>query len=146
MDTIKTWLRTRPEKLYLCPKHANWIRKWLFRIVHDGRFEAFMIACVVLNAIAMMSEHWGASETFLTVTNTVVVVFTAIFVLEAVLKLLGPPFDLVPMLSIARSPLVLPRRLPRYCFRSPNQQAWATWSTFQIAGISWTSSSLSCPL
>ena len=89
LDTVKTWLNTRPERLYLISPDASAARQWLFRLVHHPHFEAAIIACVAVNTIVMMCDHWGAPDVYWTVSDALNYAFAAIFALEAVLKIIG---------------------------------------------------------
>jgi hypothetical protein len=89
VDTVKTWLSTRPEKLFRIPRNAHPFRKWLFVIVHHRNVEIFILGCVVANTLLMMMDYWRAPEAYWTVTDILNHVFSAIYICEAALKIIG---------------------------------------------------------
>jgi len=57
--------------------------------VGSNKFDIFIMACIVLNMCQMALNYEGASPGFLLVLDYVNVVFTTIFLAEAVLKLIA---------------------------------------------------------
>lgn len=67
----------------------NKIRKMLHRFVTKNRFDIFIMGCIVLNMIQMACTFEGSTTEYNWVLELINYVFTAIFGLEATLKLIG---------------------------------------------------------
>lgn len=89
VDTINTWLSTRPERLYRCPESAGRAQRALFRLVHHPGFAWASVAAVAANTLVMMCDHWGASELYWHVSDGLNYAFALLFAVEAVLKIAG---------------------------------------------------------
>lgn len=89
VDTINSWLSTRPERLYRCPESAGRVQRALFRLVHHPAFAWGSVAAVAANTVVMMCSHWGASDLFWQVSDGLNYAFALLFALEAALKIAG---------------------------------------------------------
>ncbi len=80
-----------PKLIAVPPK--NVFRRFCFRIVKDNqKFEIFILVIIALNTVTLMIPYDGASEMFTLILSDLNAVFVGIFVLEAVIKLLGYGF------------------------------------------------------
>jgi len=67
---------------------ANW-RKKVHRLVTRQAFDIVIMACIILNMIQMALFYEGATDGYLGFLELVNYVFTAVFTLEAILKLIA---------------------------------------------------------
>jgi len=74
-------IRTAPEK-------DSW-RRFAHSIVTNFYFEAFVALIIILNMLTMAMYYENASETYLQVLEIINYVFTGIFTIEVILKLIG---------------------------------------------------------
>jgi hypothetical protein len=89
----KSWIRTtehilftKPRKRLKCPNSKF---QFFFNLVTDLKFESFVMACIVVNVVYLATPSFDSPpwmENFLEGANYVL---TAIFTLEAVLKIVG---------------------------------------------------------
>jgi hypothetical protein len=87
MEMHRTLWRMSPNRALLEPK-----QKWrvpLYRLVTHKVFEIFIMACIIINVIIMMIDHYQASDDVLAFIWWSNVVFTSIFAAEALLKITG---------------------------------------------------------
>jgi len=76
------------------PRPKGFFPRFCWTVVKHNSFEPLILSCIVLNVCFMATEHYGQTggwEGMLYIAN---VVFTAIFMLEAVLKLVGHGYRL----------------------------------------------------
>ena len=85
-------LRARPD-FDLLTRPKNKIRQILFRLITSKGFETTIMGCIILNIISMGFFHEGISTNNQNLLTTVNLVFTMIFLLEAVLKLTATDFQ-----------------------------------------------------
>lgn len=81
---VKFCLDANPVKTYL-PTYS--VQKWVYNLVTWSLFESFIVLVICCNAVAMLMQYEGMPQSYedgLAVAN---IVFTAIFTVEAVLKL-----------------------------------------------------------
>lgn len=64
----------------------------LYRIVMSRKFEFFILAVILLNVVALMMEYEGMSMEYKDALEMANVVFTIIFVVEAVVKIMALTF------------------------------------------------------
>lgn len=64
-------------------------RETIFNIVQSSLFEYFIMAIIALNVLLMSMWYDGASDSYLFTLDVINYVFTAIFLIEAILKLIG---------------------------------------------------------
>ncbi|XP_041126480.1 sodium channel protein 60E-like [Polyodon spathula] len=84
---LKRVSKVRPTKMIPCPK--NVVLLFFYKVVHHKYFEPLTILLIVLNMFLMTSEHYGQSDSFIQAQDVVSLVFTTLFTVEAVIKLLG---------------------------------------------------------
>ena len=70
-------------------KEAYKIRLWCYNFVHNKKFDQFVMLIIVLNTLMMAIKWPGMSCAVTYVCDKVNMVFTVIFILEAIVKLLG---------------------------------------------------------
>jgi hypothetical protein len=68
---------------------AGSFRLFCFRIAESSKFEIFIMACIILNAIALGLKWYGQDHETVLALDIVNLCFTAIFILEAVIKILA---------------------------------------------------------
>eukprot|EP00818_Percolomonas_sp_WS_P004657 CAMPEP_0117436504 /NCGR_PEP_ID=MMETSP0759-20121206/1040_1 /TAXON_ID=63605 /ORGANISM="Percolomonas cosmopolitus, Strain WS" /LENGTH=1762 /DNA_ID=CAMNT_0005228103 /DNA_START=105 /DNA_END=5393 /DNA_ORIENTATION=- len=85
--TQRLFLKLKLTKKMMAPK--NFLRKPLYSLVTSTKFEYFISAIIVINIIFMAIEHDHMSPTLSAVLSYANIVFTFIFTVEAVLKLIG---------------------------------------------------------
>jgi hypothetical protein len=67
----------------------NPVRKAMYHLAGSIYFESFIMICIVLNMVQMAIIYEGASDTYVATLEVVNLVFTGIFVMEAVVKITG---------------------------------------------------------
>jgi hypothetical protein len=88
------WLRTRrylqrfPLKMDKKPPKQPW-RLNFYRFVEQTYFEFFIIFCILLNTIFLMTEYHGQPQGYADALSYIEYIFLAIYVVEAALKLIG---------------------------------------------------------
>ncbi|KAG5676938.1 hypothetical protein PVAND_006734 [Polypedilum vanderplanki] len=77
--------------IHCCFNYDSWLsfQNILYQIVKDPLFELFITLCIVLNTTFLALEHHGMSETVRSVLDIGNKVFTLIFTLECILKVLS---------------------------------------------------------
>ncbi|XP_041464488.1 sodium channel protein 1 brain-like isoform X3 [Lytechinus variegatus] len=68
---------------------TNKIQNFFYRLTTSNKFELVIVFVIVLNMITMMIDHYGMSKELTDILAQFNIVFTAIFVCEAILKLIG---------------------------------------------------------
>ena len=93
-ETQETWvnalrgtLREKPRAQMVKPKHP--LRARLFNLASHRFFDAGIIGCIFLNVIVMMCSHHDPSTQFTDVAEALNLVFSVIFLLEAIIKVIG---------------------------------------------------------
>ncbi|XP_065337432.1 sodium channel protein 60E isoform X5 [Cloeon dipterum] len=78
-----------------CLNYHGWLRfqNCLYNIVHDPLFDLLITLCIVLNTLFLALEHHGMSESVKAVLDIGNRVFTSIFTLECILKLMAMSKD-----------------------------------------------------
>ncbi|XP_066883477.1 voltage-dependent L-type calcium channel subunit alpha-1S isoform X2 [Kogia breviceps] len=79
-------LKARPLRCYI-PKNPYQYQVWY--VVTSSYFEYLMFALIMLNTLCLGMQHYNQSQQLDHVSDTLNVVFTAIFTLEMVLKLMA---------------------------------------------------------
>lgn len=69
------------------PKNKK--RKIFHRIVTSNKFDIFIMVFIFLNMIQMMCYFEGASASYVKFLDDINLVFTAVFTVEAILKLIA---------------------------------------------------------
>ncbi|CRK95854.1 CLUMA_CG009301, isoform A [Clunio marinus] len=77
--------------VHCCISYDSWLsfQNVLYKIVKDPLFELFITLCIVLNTTFLALEHHGMSETVRSVLDIGNKVFTLVFTVECILKLLA---------------------------------------------------------
>ncbi|KAF4093538.1 hypothetical protein AMELA_G00003120 [Ameiurus melas] len=79
-------LKARPLRRYI-PKNPYQYKFWY--VVNSTAFEYIMFVLIMLNTICLAVQHYGQSQTFSYVMDILNMVFTAVFTVEMVLKLIA---------------------------------------------------------
>uniref|UniRef100_A0A9J7YP56 Voltage-dependent L-type calcium channel subunit alpha n=1 Tax=Cyprinus carpio carpio TaxID=630221 RepID=A0A9J7YP56_CYPCA len=79
-------LKARPLRRYI-PKNPYQYKFWY--VVNSTGFEYIMFVLILLNTICLAIQHYGQSELFNYVMDILNMVFTAVFTVEMVLKLIA---------------------------------------------------------
>uniref|UniRef100_A0A4W3K8K7 Sodium channel protein n=1 Tax=Callorhinchus milii TaxID=7868 RepID=A0A4W3K8K7_CALMI len=82
-STFKRLSQAKPTKKIPAPKVC------FDNLVSHKGFEPCTIGLITLNVLVMACDHYGQTKTFATVLNWFNIIFTALFTLEAVVKLSG---------------------------------------------------------
>ena len=61
----------------------------IYRFVTHPKFDPFILLCIMINIVLMALVYEGASESYLAALYVLNLVFTTIFIIECILKLLG---------------------------------------------------------
>ena len=77
------------------PPSRHWLRVKCFRVVTSHEFELFILSCIVANSIVMAADHFGQGEDYALALEVCNETFSAVFLVEAVLKLTGLGFEQV---------------------------------------------------
>ncbi|XP_071550553.1 sodium channel protein 1 brain-like isoform X3 [Panulirus ornatus] len=74
-----------------CVNYRVWLRfqNMLHVVVHDAVFDLFIMLCIILNTIFLAIEHHGMSDNLKMVLEIGNRVFTAVFTLECIMKLMA---------------------------------------------------------
>ena len=67
----------------------NKIQGFFYDVAVSTRFELAIVVLIVLNMFAMAVEHYNQSEAFNEALDVVNVIFTSVFTMEAVVKIIG---------------------------------------------------------
>uniref|UniRef100_A0A7S3DJI7 Calcium-channel protein CCH1 n=1 Tax=Palpitomonas bilix TaxID=652834 RepID=A0A7S3DJI7_9EUKA len=87
VDAMKIMLRTKPKKKDRPPKNKG--RKVFYDIVTKNWFDYFIMSVIVCNVATMAMKHFNESTEFVFIIDVLSKIFTSIFILEAILKLIG---------------------------------------------------------
>jgi len=87
VNTLRSSLREKPQAQLERPWHP--LRAKLFDIGSHRLFDMGIIGCIFLNVIVMMCSHHAPSAAFVDVTEALNLVFSIIFLLEAIIKIAG---------------------------------------------------------
>ena len=61
-------------------------------VVKTSHLEAFVLLCIILNVISMAMAYEGASEQYNSILKYLNTVFTGVFILEAIIKIIAYGF------------------------------------------------------
>jgi hypothetical protein len=67
----------------------NKIRKFFHSFVTSNKFDIFIMSFIFLNMIQMMCYYEGAPREFLKILDDINLLFTAVFTMEAIFKLIA---------------------------------------------------------
>jgi hypothetical protein len=63
--------------------------KFFYKVAKSTPFEIFIMACIVLNMLQMSVAYYEASDAYRTILENINIGFTAVFIVEAIIKLIG---------------------------------------------------------
>lgn len=86
-NTLKKAANKKPKKMISRPK-VKW-QAGLFDIIHSSKFETFIMILICFNMLVMMIQHYGQSREVELTMNIINLVFTAIFTLEAIARIVA---------------------------------------------------------
>uniref|UniRef100_A0A8C2SEK3 Voltage-dependent L-type calcium channel subunit alpha n=1 Tax=Capra hircus TaxID=9925 RepID=A0A8C2SEK3_CAPHI len=127
-------LKARPLRRYI-PKNQHQYKVWY--VVNSTYFEYLMFVLILLNTICLAMQHYGQSCLFKIAMNILNMLFTGLFTVEMVLKLIAfkpkgyfsDPWNVFDFLIVIgscspppRSPLPQPRAVPSSLARPPNAE------------------------
>lgn len=72
---------------YLLP--TNKYRRKVYNLINDKYFEVFIMFCIMFNIVTMALTYEGSSAQYDTVLENINYFFTAVFILECILKFIG---------------------------------------------------------
>eukprot|EP00892_Ulva_mutabilis_P003109 jgi/Ulvmu1/1279/UM011_0003.1 len=87
VEMAKMTFRTRPREIP--PQQSLPVRRWARSVSISKRFEIAVLAVVVANVIIMALNTYGQSRSRTTVFERINLVFSLVFIVEAVIKILG---------------------------------------------------------
>ena len=73
----------------LCGLFQNYIQGFFFDVSMSTKFELAIVVLIVANMIAMAVEHYEQSEAYSQALDLMNIIFTTIFTLEAIVKIIG---------------------------------------------------------
>ncbi|XP_022081221.1 voltage-dependent L-type calcium channel subunit alpha-1D-like [Acanthaster planci] len=79
-------LKARPKKKYI-PKNSKQLKVW--KIVTSRPFEYLIFVLIMVNTIVLAMKYYDQSDEYSEVLDRVNIVFTAIFLLECILKIIA---------------------------------------------------------
>ena len=72
-----------------CVSFQNKIQNFFYKLTTSNAFEIMIVVIIVLNMFTMMIDHYNMSSQLIDIQKTINIVFTAIFTLEVIMKLIG---------------------------------------------------------
>lgn len=91
VNTLKKTYYRKPRKQFKRPQ--NKIRAWLFDFILQKKFEVFIMSVILINMVTMMMEHNNQTENFTAALRYLNYIFTGIFIIEAIIRLLALRLD-----------------------------------------------------
>ncbi|XP_028849532.1 voltage-dependent L-type calcium channel subunit alpha-1D [Denticeps clupeoides] len=79
-------LKAQPIKIYI-PKNPSQLKFW--KIINSSQFEYIMFVLILLNTLTLAVQHYEQSDLFNSVMDILNMIFTAVFTVEMVVKLLA---------------------------------------------------------
>lgn len=95
VNTLKKTYYRKPKKQFKRPQ--NKFRAWLFDLILQKKFEVFIMSVILVNMVTMMMEHHNQSESFTDALRYLNYIFTGIFIIEAVIRLIAMRLDYFKM-------------------------------------------------
>mmetsp|Transcript_12151 Transcript_12151/g.42104 ORF Transcript_12151/g.42104 Transcript_12151/m.42104 type:complete len:1551 (-) Transcript_12151:19-4671(-) len=89
VDTCMMSVREKPERKPPPPKKSQKVNRACWELVTKPQFDYFITLCIMLNVVVMAMSHYDASSDFDLASEVMNSVFTWIFVLEMILKVLA---------------------------------------------------------
>ena len=88
--TQKEWISARSNIVKMKPLKTSFYRKKpLYRFVTNKYFEIFILVCIILNIIVLALNWYRRPEEVATITEFSNYLFTIIFTIEVIIKILG---------------------------------------------------------
>jgi hypothetical protein len=91
----KKWMKTQamllkldPKKILKSPPEDSWRYRYFNLVVHPN-FEWFIMGCIIFNTFAMSVKFFGQPYEMTLVIEVLNYIFSAIFIVEMILKLMG---------------------------------------------------------
>lgn len=72
---------------------ANKVRLFIFRIVTNDFFDAFIMLCILLNIVTMGMIYEGMGASYENILKWINLFFTIVFILEACMKIFGQGYQ-----------------------------------------------------
>lgn len=82
-------LKATPLKIWKPEVGASKIRAWCYDVAVSSWFDALVTFMIILNLVVLMMKYEGMPDNYAGVLDTLNVVFTAVFIVEAVVKIVG---------------------------------------------------------
>ncbi|XP_076022201.1 voltage-dependent L-type calcium channel subunit alpha-1D isoform X2 [Genypterus blacodes] len=79
-------LKAQPIKIYI-PKNPSQLKFW--KIINSSQFEYIMFVLILGNTLTLAIQHYEQSKLFTSVMDILNMIFTVVFTIEMVIKLLG---------------------------------------------------------
>uniref|UniRef100_A0A8C7JL74 Voltage-dependent L-type calcium channel subunit alpha n=1 Tax=Oncorhynchus kisutch TaxID=8019 RepID=A0A8C7JL74_ONCKI len=79
-------LKAKPIKIYI-PRNPSQLKFW--KIIASSQFEYIMFVLILLNTLTLAVQHYEQSKTFNSVMDILNLIFTALFTIEMIIKLLA---------------------------------------------------------
>ena len=87
VDMMKMIVKARPE---INKRPRNKYSEWLHeKTKGETKFDAFIMVCIVLNMVQMALNYEGQTESYTALLEFTNYIFTAIFAIESLLKLIA---------------------------------------------------------
>lgn len=77
------------EKTFELPSDSGAARRWCFRVSENNGFNKAVICAILLNTLLMMTQHYGASDTFVLTSDILEYIFLTFFAFEMSVKNVG---------------------------------------------------------
>ncbi|CAH1797368.1 unnamed protein product [Owenia fusiformis] len=87
INTLKKLGQRKPQKTIKRPKGK--LRAFFFDVALSNKFELAIVSLIMLNMGAMAIEHYKQSDTVVKALDITNLVFTTVFALEAIVKIIG---------------------------------------------------------
>uniref|UniRef100_A0A8D3CH50 Voltage-dependent L-type calcium channel subunit alpha n=1 Tax=Scophthalmus maximus TaxID=52904 RepID=A0A8D3CH50_SCOMX len=79
-------LKAQPIKIYI-PKNPSQLKFW--KIINSSQFEYIMFVLILGNTLTLAIQHYEQSKTFTSVMDILNMIFTVVFTIEMIIKLLA---------------------------------------------------------
>jgi len=82
-------LKATPLKIWKPEVGAGKIRSWCYDVAVSSWFDSLVTFMIVLNLVVLMMKYEGMPNSYADILDTMNVVFTAVFIVEAIVKIIG---------------------------------------------------------
>ena len=89
VESMKVALSVNPARMLVLPATASRVRRHFFNVARAKWFEVLIMVFIILNTLAMATRHADQSRGFSDTLDNLNWAFSAVFALEAVIKLYG---------------------------------------------------------